>query len=166
MEGNYVFRQAEAGEVPEIFRLILRRMAWMDEKGIRQWNVTGYDSVYPASYYAQQQQKGTLFVLVDGRTEQILCAAVLKEEDPRWESREPSLFLHNFVSRIGVSGAGEVFLRHAEDDARKRGKEYFRLDSARDNAALAAYYESQGYLPVGACEDGSYRGILRQKKLV
>ena len=43
--------------------------------------------------------------------------------------------------------------------------QYFRLDSAVDNDALTQYYESQGFLPVGECEDGPYRGILRQKKL-
>ena len=45
------------------------------------------------------------------------------------------------------------------------GKAYLRLDSAEDSAALAKYYESLGFVNVGTCQDGSYKGILREKKL-
>ena len=37
-------------KAPQMFDLVLERMKWMDEKGIEQWNVMGYDEVYPLSY--------------------------------------------------------------------------------------------------------------------
>lgn len=40
-------------KAPQMFDLVLERMKWMDEKGIEQWNVMGYDEVYPLSYYGQ-----------------------------------------------------------------------------------------------------------------
>ena len=52
-------------EIPEMFELILRRMEWMDLKGIKQWNVTEYDSVYPMEHYEELRRKGELFALVD-----------------------------------------------------------------------------------------------------
>ena len=61
---------------------------------------------------------------------------------------------------------GEIFLRYVDEIARQRGKYYLRLDSAVDNQKLAEYYEAQGFIAVGKCEDGPYQGILRQKQLV
>ena len=57
------------------------------------------------------------------------------------------------------------FLRRAGEYAVSEGKAYLRLDSAEDSAALAKYYESLGFVNVGTCQDGSYKGILREKKL-
>lgn len=76
-----------------------------------------------------------------------------------------ALYVHNFVSKVGMHGAGTVFLELAESYAVQNGKEFLRLDSARDNERLARYYEEHGFCEAGACEDGPYKGILRQKKL-
>lgn len=45
----------------------------MDEKGIEQWNVIGYDEVYPLSYYEQKCRDGRAFALED-EDGAILCA--------------------------------------------------------------------------------------------
>jgi len=149
--------------------LIHQRIAWMDEVGIRQWNVTGYDTVYPLSYYEQARQQGDVFVLAEADTGRILCAAVLKRTDERWAdhpgAEEPALYVHNFAARLGETGAGALFLHRAEQYAAGQGMKYLRLDSADDNPALTRYYEQKGYLPVGFCVDGPYSGILRQKLL-
>ncbi len=146
--------------------LILSRMRWMDEVGIRQWNCTHYDEVYPMSYYEAAQARGEIFVLVHRDSGEMVCAAALKETDDRWVAPQGSAFyLHHFVSKRGASGAGSEFLRRAEQYAAQVGKEYFRLDSATDNAALEKYYRTRGYVAVGECVDGEYTGILREKKL-
>ena len=51
MEKYYIFREATQQEIPAVFALIMRRVAWMDQVGIRQWNVTKYDRRYPPDYY-------------------------------------------------------------------------------------------------------------------
>lgn len=162
---DYVFREITKEEIPQMFSMILQRMKWMDEKGIRQWNVTNYDKAYPEAYYEEECQKGEVFVLVEKATGEIVSAAVLKESDVRWDDDRPAVYLHNFVTKIGKSGAGTMFLQFVEEYATGKGKKYFRLDSAVTNEALAKYYESQGFLPVGTCEEGLYKGILREKKL-
>lgn len=167
MENKYIFRKITKEEIPQMFQLILQRMKWMDEKGIKQWNVTKYDEVYPLSYYENKRKKDQVFVLANNKTNEIVCAAVLKEKDSRWEEdNEPAVYLHNFVTKIGETGAGALFLRLAEEYAMGAGKKYFRLDSAVDNDTLEQYYESKGYCSVGTCVDGMYEGILRQKLLV
>lgn len=148
-----------------MFRMVLERMEWMDRKGIKQWNVTKYDEVYPLSYYEDKRKKGQVYVLEDTEKEQIVCAAVLMEEDARWDDNPPALYLHNFVSVMGERGVGPVFIHEAEKLAQSMGKEYFRLDSADDNRALESYYDALGFIAVGHCVDGLYSGILREKKL-
>lgn len=49
-----VFRQAQPEEIEEIFSLYGKRIRWMDENGVRQWNATDYLAVYPAKYYRGQ----------------------------------------------------------------------------------------------------------------
>ena len=135
----------------EMFSLVLERMQWMDEKGIEHWNVVEYDRIYPLSYYEEKCRDGLAFALEDENGAPV-CAAVL-------------LYVHNLASKLGERDAGAEFLRRAGEYAVGEGKAYLRLDSAEDSAALAKYYESLGFVNVGTCQDGSYKGILREKKL-
>lgn len=166
MNNIYEFRMLRQSEVPQMFHLILQRMRWMNENGIKQWNVMEYDKAYPQVYYEAECQKGRAFVLVNRETDEIVCGAVLKEQDELWNDNEPALYLHHFAAKVGEAGAGSVFLGKAEAYAKEQKKRYFRLDSSDDNEKLEKYYRAHGYLPVGICEDGGYRGILREKALV
>ena len=165
MKDSYIFRQIKKEELPIFFDIILSRMKWMDEVGIKQWNVTKYDQVYPLTYYEGKRQSGELFVLEDKNTGKIVCGAVLKHHDERWKDDPPAIYLRNFATRLDAKGVGLIFMEYAESYAADIGKDYFRLDSADDNIPLAKYYENLGYVPVGKCVDGMYTGILRQKKL-
>lgn len=165
MDADYIFRRLEPDEVPSFFDLVLKRISWMDEKGMRFWNVMEYDKAYPVSYYEEKCGEGELYGLFETDDETIRAGAVLKEQDERWEDDPPAFYLHNFVSDVNVPGAGSVFLETAMDYAFRRGKDYFRLDSAADNEFLADYYGSFGFEPCGTCTDGPYNGILRQKRL-
>ena len=161
---KYVFRQLRESEAPEMFELIVQRIRWMDENGIRQWNVTKYDKAYPLSHYEEALHRGEGYGVISQDGE-IVCAARFIDEEECWEDKEPALYIHSFASKVGHPGAGAYLLQMAEEYARKLGKKYLRLDSAADNDALSRYYEKQGFMPCGTCEDGPYRGILRQKKL-
>lgn len=157
------FYPLRVSEVPEMFRLILKRIAWMDEKGIRQWNVMDYEKAFPLEFYEALSRNEMVFGLRE-EAGTLVAAAVLTEADDNWSDDGLALYLHSFVTEVGSEAGGE-FLRQAEDYARGIGKTYFRLDSAADNPGLARYYESQGFQAVGTCKDGAYTGILRQKQL-
>lgn len=96
---------------------------------------------------------------------QIVCAAVLLEEDESWNDSIPSLYVHNLVSSRNSKGAGRRFFDHLEDYAQTQKKKYIRLDSARDNKSLEDYYTSLGFIKAGTCIDGPYKGICRQKEV-
>ncbi len=170
---KYIFREIEKNEIPEMFEMVLARMRWMDEVGIKQWNVTKYDECYPMDYYESKRQKGEAFVLIDTEKNRIVCAGVMKEKDDRgrWADvlkgahDEGAVYLHHLVTRLDAKGSGMIFIEFAEKLARERGKKYFRLDSAVGNTKLEKYYTQQGYYPVGKCIDRLYHGVLREKKL-
>lgn len=168
MSRQYTFRQAEKYEVQTVFDLIMGRVKWMDEVCIRQWNVTDYAGCYPPEHYEKARRRGDLFVMTDEAGEIIACA-VLKQEDDRWpqamQDAHPAFYLHHFATRVGEKGVGRAFLQRAEAYAAEQGKTRFRLDSADDNPFLTDYYTALGYVPVGACADGLYTGILREKAL-
>ena len=166
MEERYKFRKALQQEVPAVFALIMRRVAWMDRVGIRQWNTTKYDERYPLDYYEERRQMDELFVLEDGATGQILCVGALFHEDVRWPDPESAYYLHHLAAEVDAKGAGSMFLQKAEAYTASQGKQYLRLDSAVGNKTLEDYYTSRGYEEAGRCADGLYEGILRQKKLV
>ena len=164
MPAPYTFRPLAHDEISAMLDLIHQRIAWMDEVGIRQWNVTDYDGVYPPEYYEACWQRGELFALTDADGV-IVCAGCLKTADDRWPDGHTAsaLYLHHLAADQAHKGAGRAFLRAAEEHAARNGCAFLRLDSAIDNPSLTRWYESQGYLPAGCCVDGLYEGILRQK---
>lgn len=165
MQESYIFREIKKDEVDIMFSLILARVKWMDEVGIKQWNTTKYDEVYPLSYYEEKRQNKEAFVLIKQSTNEIVCVGVLKQEDDRWNDPAPALYLHNFATKIGERGVGKIFISLSEKLAKEMGKEFFRLDSAVGNEKLEEYYNALGFSPVGECVDGEYAGILREKRI-
>ena len=155
-------RKAEAQDLDALIALIKRRMAWMDEQGIRQWNSTDYLGVYPPSYFLSRIEAGEIFVAQD---EEICGMAALFEEDDRWETHIPALYVHHLTADAAYPGTGAKLLRFAETKAVQEGLEAVRLDAQLGNGPLNAWYARQGYLPQGTMREGSYEGILREKLL-
>ena len=156
----YTLRPAVAGDIDAVFALFEKRVDWMNEQNIHQWNDTDYLNAYPKSYYIQQQELGNLYVLADNTDGAVTGAVVLLQSDDRWLDRagSPAYYVHNLVTDSSVKGTGRALLAQAERLAAEHGKRFMRLDCAADNAFLNGYYEKMGYLPAGTCEDGPYKG--------
>ena len=156
------FRQAMSGDAEAIFQLIVRRVEWMEQKGLRQWNQNGYLEAYPLDYF--HQHIGDFWVAIQGK--RIVAAAALLDQDENWPADQPAFYLHNLVSDPDCSGAGGALLDFVEALARRQGKVALRLDSDINNRQLGQYYEKRGFLPQGQCSDGPYyTGIMREKAL-
>lgn len=65
-----------------------------------------------------------------------------------------------------VPAQGPALLRFAEEKALQNGHGWCSLDAQRGNEALNAWYARQGYRYVGLRREGSYEGILREKRLI
>ena len=162
---GYVFRLARDNEIDAIFSLYEKRIQWMDESGIQQWNMTNYLEVYPISYYADRQKMGELYVL--SKEDVVIGTVVLLQSDECWPQMadSPAYYVHNLVTDLSVKGAGKIILSEVEEMAISKGIQFLRLDCAVDNESLNEYYESMGYRMVGCCKEGAYIGNKREKEL-
>ncbi len=162
---DYKFYAAAEDDTEEIFKLYTERVAWMDRKGIKQWNVTGYFNAYPLSYFKAQARSGNLFTLKVN--DEIKGAVVLLKNDKRWDGtpQKTAYYIHNLVTACSAKGCGEIILAETERMAVANAIKYLRLDCADNNPFLIRYYESLGYLKAGEFRDGNYSGIKLEKEL-
>lgn len=81
---KYVLKKAEQTEVEQIFGLYLKRIQWMNDKGIDQWNKNGYLDDYPVTYYYEQQKAGRLYVMkieeADGTNDRISTSGLFHRQ--------------------------------------------------------------------------------------
>lgn len=163
---KYTFKLADEFILDKIYNLYEKRIKWMDEVGIKQWNIINYNEVYPKSYYRNQIESNNLYVLLNDMDE-VLGAIVVIEEDDRWNDYDKykAYYLHNFVTDNKIKGLGKVILGNVEKLAIENNKQKLRLDCAENNKFLNDYYENLGYILVGKCVDGVYKGNKREKVL-
>lgn len=138
----YRFEPAKPEEVPGVFSLFVRRVAWMKEKRIRQWDQY-YLDVYPLSYYQSQQEKGRLYVLKE--KERIAGAVVLLSADDRWPDGQSAsaFYLHNLVTDPYVKGVGRELLREAEALALRQQKRFLRATSVDSRSSVVGCIASE-----------------------
>ena len=159
--------RVEESDLGDIYALIDKRIQWMDEKGIQQWNVLGYWEPYPKAYYVGKLQENSLYVLKRRADQKTVGAAVLIDAVEGWKSDSdiPAYYVHNFVADTDEKGAGKILLGHIQELALKDKKACLRLDCSFSNERLNRYYEQEGYALVGTCVDGNYFGNKREKLL-
>ena len=162
---RYIFQKAMNEDVDEILILIQKRIRWMDENNISQWNKTNYLTYYPKKYYEELVSKGQLYVVKYGDLNAVIGAVALLEQDELWDGSLQSCYIHNLVTDIGVSGIGATIINFCEQIAIKHGKNKIRLDCQASNHKLNEYYSGLGFEYVEMVQDGNYTGIKREKKL-
>lgn len=163
----YIFTRAELGEIPALYAIIKKRVKWMDDKGISQWNTTDYLNTYPIPYFEAHQKAGNLYVAKHSESNKICGVMVLMPFDTRWKGYDKfdAYYVHNFATDPAVRGLGSFMLTEAEKIAACHGKDYLRLDCPSHNEYLNNFYEKKSYISVGECIDGSYKGNRREKRL-
>lgn len=162
---KYIFQKAMNEDIDEILILIQKRIKWMDENNINQWNKTDYLKSYPKNYFQELVSKGQLYVVKYKNLNRAIGAFALLEQDKRWNDSSQSYYIHNLVTDIGVSGIGATIIKFCEQIAIKHGKNKIRLDCQDSNHKLNKYYYGLGFEYVGMVQEGNYTGIKREKKL-
>ena len=152
-------------DVPAVMDVLRRRMAWMDEKGLRHWNCSDYLEEFPLSYFQALARAGELFAAWDGGT--LVGAMALRRADDQWPDGDSgrALYLHHLAADADRPGLGRQMIAWAEEFTREQGREWLRLDSKQGNEPLARYYAGLGFREAGACGDGEYVGVRWEKAL-
>ncbi|MGL4847890.1 MAG: GNAT family N-acetyltransferase [Clostridium sp.] len=158
-------RLATLEDRDKIVELIKRRMKWMDEKDLYQWNKTGYLERYPNIYFDEKINEKIMFVAVEAET--VVGVMALFKEDERWKKvNDKALYVHHLAVDETFKGLGVEMLKFAEEYGREIKVDFIRLDSQKTNLKLNNYYENIGYRNVGECIDGVYEGYRREKKIL
>lgn len=165
MNERYKFRLAQEKNIADVLCLIRKRIRWMDNCGIEQWNKTNYLECYPKKYFADCMLKNKLYVLSEKEFGEIVGAVVLSDSDKWWEDEIPAYYIHNLVTELEAKGAGAVIIKQCEEIAIEHGKSKLRLDCQRANVKLNRYYENLGFSYIGEARDGLYIGNKREKTL-
>lgn len=163
---QYEFTLGEKTELKKVYELIDQRIHWMDDVGIKQWNVTDYWECYPKSYYEKAVEQKHLYVLKRKKDGRIVGTAVLYEQDDRWKGREANAYyVHHLATELGEKGAGKAILQCCQKLAAEHQKAFLRLDCAIDNKKLNHYYDQLQFDYAGICIDGKYMGNRREKSI-
>ena len=121
-----VFEQAQINNIPEAYSIIEKRVQWMENKGIRQWNTTDYLNTYPLAYFEAHQKAGNLYIAKDAVSDKVLGLMVLMPHDTRWEGYEESdsYFVHNFATDPEVK-AQDLTCSRKQKNVQKKMAKYF-----------------------------------------
>lgn len=158
---------AQPYDLNSIYSLFEQRVKWMDEKGIRQWNVTHYLQAYTKDYFLEMIQQKKMYIIKNYSENEIISAVVLKEQDELWSESvsDSAYYIHNLVTSSNYKGIGDECIKLIHDLAILYKKDYIRLDCAVDNQFLNQYYQLKGYNLVGECTEGLYKGNKREFRI-
>jgi GNAT superfamily N-acetyltransferase len=96
----------------------------------------------------QDLASGSLYLVWCG--DRPVATFSLLESDPMyWPSAgDDALYLHRFAVRRDAAGAGRRAVEWVVEEARRRGRNYIRLDCLAENPGIRRYYESCGFAAV------------------
>lgn len=140
--GELTIRRARPGDVDELAAIEEEAAAWVRSRGIE----PGEPPRPLREIFAASVAAGHAYVAE--RNGVAAGKITLQEDDSLWTDQpNDALYVHGLTVRRSFAGQeiGRVMLRWAEEQARKLGKTYLRLDCNADNPALRTYYEWAGF---------------------
>lgn len=140
-------RRATPADLEGVLTLLARTAGWLNGLGVRQWPAGGF----PAERIEPLIGEGVMYVLDAGARVPAATIAVDGHADPEfWTSADrpdDALYVHKLAVGRDYSGQGlgEALLDWAALRAAVHGRPYLRLDCAKDNPRLQAYYRRVGF---------------------
>jgi GNAT superfamily N-acetyltransferase len=136
---------------------------WLSLRGIGQWT-----RPFGESWVAEKIAAGEVFIAwVDGAP--VAVVRLLWEDRFFWGERDrgDAGYVHTLAVRRDRAGQGigAALLRWAEEEVRRHGRRFLRLDCAAENQALDAYYQGLGFVAVGSAAVAGETMMLYEKAL-
>jgi hypothetical protein len=93
--------------------------------------------------------------------------SLLESDALYWPAaRDDALYLHRFAVRRDAAGAGRHAVEWVVGEARRRGRDYIRLDCLTENAGIRRYYERCGFAAVDETVIDEVRFSLYERPVV
>ena len=134
-------------DVPAIMDLLQRRIDWMDEKGLYQWNKTGYLTCYPPEHFRRLIREEVL--LAARETDRLTGIMALLSRDPRWPNGDDgkAFYVHHLATDPACPGLGKEMLSYAESYARQHGKPFSAAGLPEGKRRSQPLLRSSGLFP-------------------
>ena len=160
---NYLFRKANASEVPQIWEIIQQAIVRRKNDGSQQWQ-DGYPN---EDVIKQDITKGIGFVLID---DNIVAgyAAILFNDEPAYEQLKGTWLTNGdfaVVHRVAISddylgkGLAQKIFLFTEDLAKENNIFSIKVDTNFDNIPMLKILEKLGYT---YCGEVTFRGSFRK----
>jgi GNAT superfamily N-acetyltransferase len=123
--------------------------SWLAERGLPGWEPASFrkPGTFEHEALLSVYRSGDLYLAQeDGHP--VATVSLLWEDVIYWPDAPPvAVYVHRFAVRRDAAGRrlGLLVLEWVEDEARKRGRAYVRLNCMTDDAGIRAYYERAGF---------------------
>ena len=157
------FKQAQPEDLPVVVEILAEAAVWLQNKGIDQW-----PSPIPPHWQqrlADRIQRGELYTV--GIVTNRFGIVGLSWQDAYWPDDKLAGYVHRMAIRSEMHGQrlGSMILFWAMMQAKRRGKQFLRLDCAAGNGRLRQYYEEQAFQFRGLLTDHDYEAALYEKEV-
>lgn len=136
--------QAKPSDLDTACAILREASQWLVDRGTPNWRP---DEVGPEAMRGAVEAGEFYFAMIDGEPAGTI---ILQEVDELfWPELTDgrSLFFHKLAVRrkFAKQGVPEAMMQFARDVAKKRGKDFLRLDCQAEHKPLRAYYASHGF---------------------
>jgi GNAT superfamily N-acetyltransferase len=142
-------RPATNDELETAVDVLEDAIAWASERGLRSWNggVFRAEDGWGRQRLREALDAGALF-LVERDGEVVATLSLLPDDELFWPGAPPvALYLHRFAVRRSATGTGvgAAALVWCEEETRRRGRRFLRLDCHATDPGIRRYYEQAGF---------------------
>ncbi|HEX9374774.1 MAG TPA: GNAT family N-acetyltransferase [Actinomycetota bacterium] len=167
--GAVEVRPATAHELDTAADILEDALRWAARRGFESWPAgTFHDPDGWGRRVLRQALEVDALFLVERSGEAVATLSLLPSDERFWPEAEPDgLYLHRFAVRRSASGTGigAAAMAWCEEEVRRRGRRFLRLDCVADNPGIRRYYEEAGFEHRGDVVVDELRFSLYEKRV-
>lgn len=130
-------------------------------------NVKGITDLWSREVSAEEMQElvGSNQLYLAFVSNEAAGAFKLTEQDRLWEAQDGAIYVHAFAvhRKFEGMGIGKKMLDWAGDLARKKGKQYLRLDCMDQDPGLKQYYAKAGFELLGTHPQNTWSALFQKE---
>lgn len=146
------FQQIQPNELNTVLTLFKEAAEKIAKKNINHWQYWKNPPIEKIQWVKKGIIANEFFFIKNTPKETIGMVRILEEDLLYWgQKNDKATYIHSLVilEKLEGKGIGKKVLQKIENDAKKEGYTYLRLDSDSKNPKLCDYYEKQGFQKVG-----------------
>lgn len=149
---NITLVQIKISEKNKVLNLFKEAAEKISKKNIDHWQYWKNPPLEKIKWVEEGIFNDEFYFIKNSNGQTIGMVRVLEEDLLYWGQKiEMAKYIHSLVviEEFEGKGIGKIILQNIENDAKKNGYKYLRLDADSKNPKLCSYYEKQGFKKTG-----------------